>query len=163
MGCADGVLLATLADEYDDVFAIDISPMFVKQCEQLVRECELNNVTVICNQGLEPSELANRIGTGVKILWLLETLEHVGSQANMWDSKLEFLQSCFHLLDDDRHIVISVPKMVGLSFLIKYLVQNYVLGVKHDKMAFKNLMSSVVFKNTDKLEPMWQVMWALTT
>jgi len=156
MGCADGVLLPTLAGEYEDVVAIDINPRFTKQCEQLIHEFKLNNVTVICNQSLEPAQLACQIGAGVKLLWLLETLEHVGSQPDIWNSKLEFLQGCFQLLDEDGSIIISVPKMVGISFLIKYLVQNYILGVKHDKMSFRNLMSSVFLKNTDNLEPMWE-------
>lgn len=156
MGCADGVLIPTLAGKYDRVFAIDISPAFVKQCEHLVRECQLTNVTVICNQGLEPSELKKEIGTGTKVLWLLETLEHIGSQPNMWDSKLQFLHDCFSLLDHDGFIVISVPKMVGVSFLVKYLLQNYVMGVKHDRMTLKHLTRSVLFKNTDELEPAWQ-------
>lgn len=156
MGCADGVLIPTLAGEYEHVFAIDISPAHVQQCEHLVRQCELSNVTVICNQDLDFSELKQQIGTGINALWLLETLEHVGRQPDIWESKLAFLQDCFSLLDDDGFIVISVPKMVGGSFLVKYLLQNYVMGVRHDRMTLRHLFNSAFLKNTDALEPAWQ-------
>ena len=88
-------------------------------------------------------------------MWLLETLEHIGRQPDMWESKSQFLESCFELLDDDGHIVITVPKMVGLGFLVKYIIQNVFLRVKHDRMEFSNLLKSVFLKNTDALESRW--------
>lgn len=155
MGCADGVFLPTLSRNFEQVFAIDINPGFVEHCRKLVDCCNLTNVQVLCNKQLSTEELARQIGGGVRILWLLETLEHVGRQPNMWESKVEFLKSCFELVDDDGYIVISVPNMVGIRFLLKYMLQNYILRIRHDRMAMKQLFHSVVFKNTDELEPQW--------
>jgi len=155
MGCADGVLIPTLSNFFEKVVAVEVNPIQADQSERLVRLCNIDNVEVICNQGISMHEISQRIGNGYKILWLLETLEHIGEQPDIWAPKLEFLHSCFELLDDDGQIVISVPKMVGFGFLGKYLLQNYCLDIKHDQMTFANLFRSVLFKNTDNLEPLW--------
>ena len=61
----------------------------------------------------------------------------------------------FSLLDDGGRIVVSVPKMVGPAFLLKYVVQNYFLGVHHDRMSLTQLFKSSVLRSTDDLEPLW--------
>lgn len=155
LGCADGVLLPTLANEFGQVFAIDINEGHIKQCETLVEEFDLSNVTVLHNKNNDLSGLQSKINKQVKLMWLLETLEHVGEQPDIWGTKLEFLHDAFGLMSSEGHIVISVPKMVGFGFMLKYLTQNFLLGVHDDRMSFRNFVKSVFLGNTDELEPLW--------
>lgn len=155
MGCADGVLLPTLARHYEQVAAIDVHPEYSRCSKHLTDQLGLGNVDVVCSQDLTFADVKKRIGDGFGLMYLLETLEHIGEPPDLWASKIEFLKSCFSLLDDGGRIVVSVPKMVGLAFLLKYVVQNCFLGVHHDRMTFKQLFKSSVLRSTDDLEPLW--------
>ncbi len=155
MGCADGVLLPTLSRHYEQVAAIDVHPEYSRCSKRLADQLGLGNVDVICSRDRSFADVKKRIGDGFGLMYLLETLEHVGEPPDLWASKVEFLKACFSLLDDGGRIVVSVPKMVGPAFLLKYVVQNCFLGVHHDRMSFKQLFKSSVLRSTDDLEPLW--------
>ncbi len=95
-----------------------------------------------------------KVGGDYQLMFLLETLEHVGRQPDMWPSKMAFLDQCFSLLEADGQIVISVPKMVGMIMLFKNVLQR-VLGLGHDPLTWRQLLRSSLWKDTDALEPLW--------
>src|SRR5438552_1810268 len=99
MGTGDGVLLPTLAHNYEQVVGVDANEHHIEQSERLVRYLKLDNVELVCLRGLSFAELRQRVGSNFQLMLLLETLEHVGSQPNMWDSKMAFLRNCFSLLE----------------------------------------------------------------
>jgi 2-polyprenyl-3-methyl-5-hydroxy-6-metoxy-1,4-benzoquinol methylase len=154
MGCADGLLIPSLARAYRHVAAIDVNPELVARSQRLARAVEADNVTTLCSAGLSTDELRAAIGPGYRLMFLLETLEHVGSQPDIWGSKVAFLRDCFSLMEPDGQIVISVPKMVGLSVLFKNVLQR-TLRLGHDALTWRQLWRSAVLKDTDELEPLW--------
>jgi hypothetical protein len=68
---------------------------------------------------------------------------------------MDFLHSCFTLLEVDGEIIISVPKMVGPIMLFKNLLQRS-LRLGYDKIPFWLLLKASFLYNTDKLESLWQ-------
>ena len=155
MGTADGIFLPTLSVNYGRVVAIDADSQFVDYATQLVNAMALANVELICNQEISFTELAQRIGPGFGLMYLLETLEHVGCQPDIWSSKADFLHRCFTLLEDSGGIVVSVPKMVGPALLFKTLVQR-ALGLAPEEMSWRELLGSSLMYKTDDLERRWQ-------
>ena len=155
MGCADGILLPSLAQYYDHVAAVDIDQDFVTRSERLVRAIGLNNVRVYCNADLGVDQLREHLGGGYQMMYLLETLEHIGNLPDIWASKIAFLNDCFALIESGGRIVISVPKMVGMIILLKNLVQR-IFGLGHDSLTWRQLLRSAFLKNTDDLEPLWE-------
>lgn len=154
MGCADGILLPSLANAYGHVVAIDVNDEFVTQSQCLVQTLKLENVQTLCSAGLSIDDVRRRIGSGYRLMLLLETLEHVGQQPDMWASKMSFLRDCFSLLEPDGQIVVSVPKMVGSIVLFKNLLQR-ALRLGHDQLTWRQLLRSAIWKDTDELEPLW--------
>ena len=154
MGTADGLLLPTLAKNYQRVVGVDINPDFVERTKRLASAVELHNVEVFCSKDISIDELQTVVGNEAKLMFLLETLEHVGAQPDIWGSKVSFLQDCFRLLQPGGRIVISVPKMVGPVMLFKNLLQRG-LGLGYDKMSMKELFRSALFGDTDELEKRW--------
>jgi len=153
-GAADGLLLPSLARHFQRVVGVDLRPEVLDRAGRLVQALELDNVQLICNRGLSPAELRQRIGDGYDTMFLLETLEHVGAQPDIWTSKIDFLRDCFDLLERDGRIIVSVPKMVGMSLLVKNLLQRS-LQLSHDKLTFRQLLKSSILRDTDDLEPLW--------
>jgi 2-polyprenyl-3-methyl-5-hydroxy-6-metoxy-1,4-benzoquinol methylase len=154
MGTGDGVLLPTLANSYERVVAVDTNRHHIDQSQRLVRYLKLDNVELFCLGDFSFAELHGRIGPKFQLMFLLETLEHVGSQPNMWNSKMDFLRNCFSLLEREGRIIVTVPKMVGLIMLFKNLLQRC-LRRGYDTMSTRQLLRSSFFKNTDELEPLW--------
>ena len=154
MGTGDGVFLPTLAHYYASVVALDLNPTHVSESQRLVHLLGLSNVQVICTRGTTLQQLSQQLEPRPDLMFLLETLEHVGSQPDMWGSKIQFLQDCFSLLREGGRIVISVPKMVGLILLFKNVVQRS-LGCGYDAMTLRQLLRSSLLKDTDELEAIW--------
>lgn len=153
-GCADGVFIPSLARYFPRVTAVDESEDSIRVAQHLVRRLDLDNVQLICNRGLSIDALRQELPKPAGVLFLLETLEHVGEAARLYESKMEFLGSLFTLLDPDGVIVISIPKMVGLPFLVKYAVQN-ALGMHHERMDMRSILRAGLLKDTEALEPQW--------
>ena len=87
-----------------------------------------------------------------RVAFLLETLEHVGDPSRFYESKMEFLDGVFGLLQPRGRVVISVPKMVGISFLVQRATLR-LLGMHREEIGRRNLFNAVVRRNTDALEP----------
>ncbi len=154
-GCCDGPFLPSLARYFPKVLGIDIVPEFVEIASKLCDVLNLNNVDVLCNASSSLQVLASRLsGTPYQILFLLETLEHVGTDADMYGSKIEFLKEVFSLVEDEGIVVISVPKMVGPSFLIQRLGLK-MLGMYREPISFTDLWKAVLFSDTSGLEKKW--------
>ena len=154
MGTGDGVFLPTLSENYERVVGLDTNEEYIERAQRLVDLLKIDNVELISARDLSFQHLRERIGPDFKLMFLLETLEHVGSQPDVWASKLRFLNDCFSLLQDDGRIIVTVPKMVGFVLLIKNLIQRS-SGRGYDAMSFRQLLRSSLFKDTDELEPLW--------
>lgn len=154
MGCADGVLVPTLCRSYRRVVAVEHNPQLAGYCSALIARLGLANAECVCNERLDLAGLRERIGEPAATMFLLETLEHAGSQPDIWGSKMAFLDDCFTLLEPGGTIVISVPRMVGPIVIAKYLLQRG-LGLRHDRISWRQLVQSGIFSRTDELEPHW--------
>ncbi len=154
MGAADGMFLPTLCKHYDHVAALDINDQYIQRSQKLVEALDLSNAQVICTKEMSFEQIKSQIGGGYQIMYLLETLEHVGQQPDMWGTKMQFVHECFDLLEKDGRIIISVPKMVGIAMLFKNILQRS-LGLGYDGLSWPQLLKSSFFKNTDDLEPLW--------
>jgi 2-polyprenyl-3-methyl-5-hydroxy-6-metoxy-1,4-benzoquinol methylase len=154
MGTGDGVLLPSLARNYKRVLGLDVNEHHIEQSQRLIRYLKLDNVELICLRDFSFDELRQQIGANFQLMFLLETLEHVGTQPDMWDSKMAFLRDCFSLLEQDGRIIITVPKMVGTIMLFKNLAQRC-LRRGYDAMTVRQLLRSSFVKDTDELEPFW--------
>ena len=120
--CADGPFLPSLAKYFNNVLAIDKNPKFMELSAKVVSAADLKNVKLLCNYDLAMEDVRAKIGNDkFHILYLLETLEHIGDKSNLWESKVNFIESLFELIDENGIIVISVPNMIGISFLLQLL------------------------------------------
>jgi len=52
MGCADGLLLPSLAKAYGHVMAIDVNEDFVARSQRLIQSVKLENVQALSSAGL---------------------------------------------------------------------------------------------------------------
>lgn len=164
-GCADGVLLPSLCKHFGHVLGVDNSAKFVDQASALVRQLGLTNVELYCNAGKSFEDVARAIqasGKSYQIAFLLETLEHIGDPAatpRMYEAKVEFVRSLLGLLDEGAGgaVIVSVPCMVGLRFLAKYIIQA-TLRLHHERLTLPQLLRSSWggLRSTDDLEPLWK-------
>jgi hypothetical protein len=156
MGCADGILLPSLATHFGHATGIDHDPACLKVAGNLVSGLGLKNVDTFDNTGLGFGDLRERLsGRPYGVAFVLETLEHIGkSPETMYQDKLEFLDGLFSLLTDDGVIVISVPKMVGLPFLLKYVVQT-AARLPKEPVSFREGMRAVFLKDASLTERRW--------
>jgi 2-polyprenyl-3-methyl-5-hydroxy-6-metoxy-1,4-benzoquinol methylase len=154
-GCADGVFLPSLSRYFNHVVGIDNNPQFITICETLLRKLDLTNVELVCNDSLTLSGLSQRVsGRSYDILYLLETLEHVGDRDSPYESRIHFLREIATLIADDGMIVLSVPKMVGVSFLVQH-IGLAALGLAREEISLSNLLKASFLNNTVDLEKEW--------
>ena len=153
-GCADGVLLPSLSRLFDRVYAVDIRPDMTAIAERVRAELGLENVRVVCNRDRDFASLADDMEGEYRVAFLLETLEHVGDPSRLYESKMELLDGVFGLLQPRGRVVISVPKMVGISFLVQRATLR-LLGMHREEIGRRDLFNAVVRRNTDALEPGW--------
>ena len=153
-GCADGVLVPSLAKFFPRVTAFDTDEDVLRPARALVDALGLGNVRIVNNRGMSLEQMREAVGTPARVLFLLETLEHVGDPARLYPSKVEFVEGLFTLLEPDGVIVVSVPKMVGVPFLLKYGVQS-ALRLPHEHQTLRQLLRSGILKDTEELEQHW--------
>jgi 2-polyprenyl-3-methyl-5-hydroxy-6-metoxy-1,4-benzoquinol methylase len=153
-GCADGVFLPSLAKYFDVVAGVDTEPGYVEAAQSMVDAMALSNVSLVCNRGMSIGALAERLGRKFRIAFVLETLEHVGSLPALYESKTDFVEDLFSLLEPGGLIVASVPRMVDVRFLAKHVIQ-LSLRVPTEKFGFGNLMRASLMRDTSRLEPRW--------
>ena len=154
-GCADGPFIPSLSKYFNEVVAVDKLPGFIEIAAKLCKKMRLNNVHLICNKDLEFDVLRNNL-TDKKydILFFLEGMEHVGNRERMYESKNNFLKELAALIDDNGIIVLSVPKMIGLSFFIQR-IGLALLGLHREPISFIDFIKASFFYNTDTLEKKW--------
>ena len=155
-GCADGFFIPSLSKYFNNVIAIDINPVFTSISEKIVSKLGLNNVDVICNKDLTIEEIAGKLsGKRCHILFMLEVLEHIGEKpTDMYDSKVNLLNGASTLIDDAGIIVISVPKMVGMAFLIQRIGLK-IFGLQRERVSTKDLIMASIFNDKKNLEKQW--------
>jgi 2-polyprenyl-3-methyl-5-hydroxy-6-metoxy-1,4-benzoquinol methylase len=153
--CADGPFLPSLSRHFHNVVAIDHNPDLVRLASKLVQEMHLDNVTVICNADLIRDDVKSKLG-GDKyhILYLLETLEHVGDKSAPWDSRVHFVKELTGFIEKDGIIVVTVPRMVGLPFLLQRLGL-LVLNKERETISMADLLRASLFNDTKNLESRW--------
>jgi hypothetical protein len=154
-GCADGVFIPSLARIFPRVYAVDIRPDMTAIAERVRMELKLENVQVVCNRDRDFTSLAQDMRAGdYRVAFLLETLEHVGDARRLYESKMDFVDGVLGLLEPDGRVVISVPKMTGVSFLVQRGALR-LLGMHREAIGCRDLFNAVVRRNTDALEPVW--------
>ncbi len=155
-GCADGVFLPSLSRHFEQVLAIDKNPVFIKTATKLVEALRLDNVEVRSSEAINTHEPKERgAERSYQIMYLLEIIEHIGSREALYQSKVDFLKNVSSLIEEDGLLVISVPKMIGIPFLLQR-VGLAVFGLQREKISFRNLVRAGLLRNTDDLEKKWQ-------
>jgi 2-polyprenyl-3-methyl-5-hydroxy-6-metoxy-1,4-benzoquinol methylase len=154
-GCADGVFIPSLSKYYVHTCGIDNNLEYLKSAAEIVDALDLGNVELLCNSDLETSDLKSRLSDRkYHVLYLLETLEHIGDNDSLYESEIRFLQEIVNLLEKDGVIVVSVPVMVGIPFLIQrlglILTRSFL-----EPLAWRDFFMAVMFNNTDDLEKRW--------
>lgn len=155
-GCADGPFLPALSKYFRNVVAIDMDSTFIKQAHELVRRMRLSNVELICNATLTLDDLKSKMPNHTyRVLYLLETIEHIGDKSAPWDSRVNFIRDLFGLLSENGIIVLSVPNMIGISFLLQRLFM-FLLNQQREPISMANLFRVSLLKDTTNLENQWQ-------
>lgn len=155
-GCADGVMVPSLARHFREVLAIDHDQRFVDVTQRVIDGCRVENARVICNAGIGMDELAEQLRPrGYGVAFLLETLEHIADPDDLFGSRARFVEQLLGLLRDDGRVIVSVPTMVGPAFLVQRAALA-AFGMLREDVSKRELFDAVVRRNTDALEPRWQ-------
>jgi|LDZT01.1.fsa_nt_gi 2-polyprenyl-3-methyl-5-hydroxy-6-metoxy-1,4-benzoquinol methylase len=155
-GCADGIFLPSLSNYFCSVVGIERNEKFVFIAQKLIDELNLKNVKIINNRDTTIQAIKEECpGDKYKIIFLLEVLEHVGNNfKTMYDDRITLLKELFLLVEDDGIIVISVPKMVGLSFLIQQIGLS-LLNMTRSEYTLRELLMCSLLKDTSEVEKDW--------
>ncbi len=150
--CADGIFLPSLARYFNHVVGIDANKDMIALATKVISKVGTDeNTQLMNNMNLSFSDIKSRLSHKYYILFLLELLEHIGDRSNLWESKINFLKELFTLLDDQGIIVISVPKMVGVSFLIQRLGLT-LFNLNREPISLVDLLKAGILNETDNLE-----------
>jgi 2-polyprenyl-3-methyl-5-hydroxy-6-metoxy-1,4-benzoquinol methylase len=161
-GCADGVLLPSLARYFPRVAAIDNDPRVIPIARQVAEESHLESVDVIDSHDMPfpalRARLKSRGDREYGVMFLLETLEHVGpdlpANADQYAYRVQFVQELFTCLAPPARIIVSVPRMTGLGFLTRYVTQS-TLGLAHERIPVGDALRAGILGDTTSLEPRW--------
>ena len=164
-GCADGPFLPSLSNYFNNVIGIDVNPNYLDVAFRLIQTMNLKNVRLICNENIQPSQPIVRTdfikskfeGQNYQIIFLLESLEHIGDKNNLYSSQVEYLKELFKMIDDDGIMVISVPKMFGLAYLFQ-IIGLRLLGQhpEYSYHSFITLIKAAFWIDTDSIEKLWR-------
>ena len=155
-GCADGIFLPSLSMYFKNIVGIDQRRDFITISSKLINSLKLTNVHLICNDHVAMDELRNMLPKDkYEILYLLETLEHVGERDSPWESRITFLKNLMMLLAPEGAIVLSVPNMVGISFLLQR-IGLALLRAPREPISLRNLLKASLLNDTKELEQQWQ-------
>jgi len=156
-GTADGFLLPTLSRYFSPVLAVDVGADQLAVAQRAIDDLGLAGVSTLCNAGLSWDELRERVDRDrFGVMFVLETLEHVGVKEDMVGSRLAFVRELFTLLRPGGTIVLSVPNMVGLAFAMQRAVLA-ATGSFREPIAKGDLARAVILKDTDRLVPEWNL------
>ena len=154
-GCADGVMVPSLAHHFGEVLAIDHQQEFVDITQRVIDEAGLANASVLCNSGITMEELAERLRPrAYRVAFLLETLEHIADPRDLWASRVTFVEQVLDLLRDDGIVIASVPTMVGPAFAVQRAALA-AFGLEREPLSTRELLGAVLGR-TDALEARWK-------
>ena len=154
-GCADGIFLPSLSKYFKSVVGIDQRQDFITISSELIKSLKLTNVHLICNNNMTMEDLRDMLPQDrFGILYLLETIEHVGEHDSPWESRVTFLKNLTTLLDSGGLIVLSVPNMVGISFLLQR-IGLALLRAHREPISLRNLLKASLLNDTKELERQW--------
>jgi 2-polyprenyl-3-methyl-5-hydroxy-6-metoxy-1,4-benzoquinol methylase len=154
-GCADGVFLPSLAHWFSTVVGIDRDPDSVDIADTAMRAVGLADVRLICSDGMDPAALAAQLAPDrFEVLFTIMTLEHFGERGRLYESRADLVENMFDLLEPGGVIVASVPNMVGLAFLLQRIALA-AGGLHRDPIGLRQLLNSIIRKDTSALEPNW--------
>lgn len=150
--CADGPFLPSLSEYFKNVVAIDNNSTFIKLASEVAKKMHLSNVELICNADLTMDVLKSKMpAQKYHILYLLETLEHIGDISAPWDSRAKFLTDLFGLIEKNGIIVVSVPNVVGIPFLLQR-VGLFLLKQQREPISMADILRVSLFNDTSNLE-----------
>lgn len=153
-GCADGILLPSLAREFPIAVGIDRERAAVDVARAVVADLKLDNVTLVYS-----GDRADGIPLSVphapfRAIFLLETLEHVGEPGNLVPVQCAFVRRLAEWLEPDGAMVISVPRMVGFGFLAKY-VGKRIARIRGDAITWPEALRAGLLNDTSALARQW--------
>lgn len=153
-GCADGVFLPTLARRFSPVVGIDDDADMVASAQAVAASLDLP-VRVLCSAGVSLEGLARELDTErFGVVFLLETLEHIGAPEAMVGSRIDFLDGLFSIAAPGATIVVSVPTMVGLPFAVQRAALALTGGAR-EPISPAAFTRAVVLHDVAPLEPSW--------
>lgn len=162
-GCADGVLLPSLARYFTRVAAVDTDSRVIPIARQVVEESHLEHVDVIDSHDMPlPVLRARLLGKNgdreYGVMFLLETLEHVGpdfpADADCYGYRVQFLRDLLTFLAPPARIIISIPRMTGIGFLTRYVTQS-TLGLAHEHIPVGDALRAGILGDTSALDSQW--------
>ncbi len=154
-GCADGPFLPSLAEYFNYVTGIDKESCYIEIGLKLCNEMCLNNVELVNNDNLTIKNLKSKIShRKYHILYLLETIEHIGNKDYPYKSRIDFLKKISTLINKKGFIVMSVPKMTGIPFLIQR-IGLALSGIYREPISLLNMIKAGFFNDTTELEKQW--------
>ena len=155
-GCADGIFLPTLSFYFCSVLGIERNKNSILIAQKMIDELSLKNVIIVDNEIESINKIKKEyIKKDYGIIFLLEVLEHIGtSYQTMYEDKITFLKEIFSLVENTGIIVLSVPKMVGISFFIQSVGLS-VFNLTSSEYSFKELIKPILFKDTSDIEKYW--------
>lgn len=153
-GCADGVFLPTLTRRFSPVVGIDDDADMVASAQAVVASLALP-AHVVYGAGVSLDGLARELDTErFGVVFLLETLEHIGVAEAMVESRIDFLDRLFSIAAPGATIVVSVPTMVGLPFAVQRAALALTGGAR-EPISATALARAVVLRDVSSLEPAW--------
>lgn len=154
-GCADGPMSLSLATYFKHTYSVDANGLAVAINKEMCAQLGIDNITHINNTEFSREIVKNAIPQNcADVLYLLETLEHVGTVDRYYESKIDFVNYLFSFLKPDGQIVITVPKMIGFSFFVQRMAV-VVLGMQRDKMSFMQFLRAVFLCDVSSMEKEW--------
>ncbi len=155
-GCGDGPFLPSLSRYFNHVLAIDRAQLRLNFASEVVKAAHLSNVEIMCNDNLSFDYIRSEIATRqYQVLYLMETLEHIGDKSDPWISRVNFVKELSGLVDPDGVIVLSVPNMIGISFLLQRL-GFFLLNQRREPISKTDLLKVSLFNDTSNLEKQWK-------
>ena len=153
-GCADGILLPSLARYFQHVVGIDRDLNQIEIAKKVVSDLDNSNIELICNKDLTINQISLKLNKTYNIIFLLDVLEHIGDRNDMWGSRVAFLRELSTLIDKGI-IVVSLPKMVGLPFILQRIGLR-ALKMWREPISLKDLIRAGIFNDTRYLEKKWE-------
>jgi len=150
-GCGDGFFIPTLAKRFRKVVGIDKSRKMVELCSFLIKEMDIENAELICSENMTVREVKSKLGMKSDIVFLLETLEHIGEPGRLYESQLDFLRELAELSDT---IVFSIPKMVGFPLILQR-VGLWAFRMNREPISLRTLLRAGFLRDNSELEKSW--------